>query len=65
MRIFNMTAKKGAIYDNFNDRKSGVAFENGIKEYKNCILCIPPNTKHFTPEPRIFDYCFPAMRTGL
>lgn len=31
-----------------------ITFEDGVKEYKNCIVCIPPNTRHFAR--RSFDY---------
>ena len=30
------------------DREIRISLENGIREYKNSIVCLPPYTKHFT-----------------
>ena len=30
------------------DREIRISLEDGIGEYKNSIVCLPPNTKHFT-----------------
>ena len=35
-----------------------VTYENEVKEYKNGILCIPPNTKHFTSRKSDYHLLF-------
>ena len=46
------------------DEGISVVFEDGTKEFKNCILCIPPNTKHFTNRTSDYRLLFSCNANG-
>ena len=53
-----------AVYEIFFvlDEEMNITYENGTVTYQNCIVCIPPNTKHYairTSDYRLLFSCSP------
>ena len=66
--IYHDTVRKilhyHAVYEIFFvlEDEMNITYENGTVTYKNCIVCIPPNTKHYairTSDYRLLFSCSP------